>query len=241
MTHSPEMIEDQIEQTRKRIDARLNSLSHQLNPSELFQQAIGSKSSDPAQIAEAAISKAKENPFGALLFGAGLASLLTGKPNLAETISTPDMEQIKAEASAKKAKLSAKVENAKDVLAETSAKARNTAKRSPTLVRGKAEGVVDWVADNPVASGLMAVAVGAAVSSIFASRPNRSRLEASEELHDIADAEQAPRQASKKAAPVKKTSAKRKPANKAKPSKASVAAIERSTAVLGENTKSARG
>ena len=248
MTHSPEMIEDEIERTRQRIDARLNRLGDQLNPVNVVGGALGSRSNDPGELIDAAISKARENPVGAALIGAGLASLFTGKPSLPNSISTPDAEELKMKARVKKAQFSSTIDEVKSAVAAKSEQAADTVRRAPTLAKGKAEGAKDWVVENPIAAGLFAVAAGAAISSFFASRSTTSRLEASKELHEAAEG--APTKTKTKASPIRKpaaakTSTKKASSTKSKTPRSSRAkrktteAIQRSTAVLGASPKGA--
>ena len=69
--------------------------------------------------------------------------------------------------------------------------ARYQARRSPVVAKARAEQAIDWVRENPVPSGLMALALGATVASFLAPKSQpRSRADAARRLHEEARAEE---------------------------------------------------
>ena len=72
---TPEFIEDQIEQTRRRFDRRVEELSAQVTPENIVQQAIGSRSGSAADTIDALIHTAKTSPVSAALAALGLAGM----------------------------------------------------------------------------------------------------------------------------------------------------------------------
>lgn len=79
MTQSPEYIEDDIERTRARIDAKLNRLGDEMSPTQMLKSIVGANGNSPTELLGAVAIKARENPIPALLVGAGIAGfMLTG-------------------------------------------------------------------------------------------------------------------------------------------------------------------
>ncbi len=75
---APEAIEDEIEQTRSRIEHRLEVLSHNVSPSNLISRALGTEQHSLPDAFNAAINVARSNPLAACLAFAGLAGLAIG-------------------------------------------------------------------------------------------------------------------------------------------------------------------
>ena len=70
-------------------------------------------------------------------------------------------------------------------------RAKMEARRAPVVARARAEQAVDWVRENPVPAGLMALALGATVASILAPKSQpRSRYGAARELYEDAREEE---------------------------------------------------
>lgn len=75
---APEAIEDEIEQTRSRIEHRLEVLGHNVSPGNLISRALGTEQHSLPDAFNAAIHVARSNPVAACLTLAGLAGLAIG-------------------------------------------------------------------------------------------------------------------------------------------------------------------
>ncbi|MEL6750736.1 MAG: DUF3618 domain-containing protein [Pseudomonadota bacterium] len=85
-THSgldrdPERIENEIESTRSRIEARLDALTQEFSPSTLMDRALGVNEAHPDQDTFGLmVERARSNPFSAAMIAAGLAGMVLNKP-----------------------------------------------------------------------------------------------------------------------------------------------------------------
>jgi len=81
MNDSPEFHEDSIEETRARIDARLNQLSGQLTPAGLLTAIVGRNGESASKLGATAVETARDKPLAAALVGAGIVGLImAGRP-----------------------------------------------------------------------------------------------------------------------------------------------------------------
>ena len=76
---TPDQIEDDIEATRARIEARLEGLSAQTAPSRLLESTLGADLSSPSDTINSLYLRARSNPISAGLIGAGLVALYLGR------------------------------------------------------------------------------------------------------------------------------------------------------------------
>jgi hypothetical protein len=220
MTVDTEIIEDDIDRIRQRMEARFDQLNHDLQPSQLVNGLLGNGGASANHNAALLVEKAKANPIAATVVGIGLAGLFLAKQSKdTGTVSDEDFsdpaqrvsnnisglkcgasetaDKLRGQAKATQAKVQTAVNGVKhkvdaastaasDTFSEVAKIASETAKRAPTHAKAHAEKTVDWVKENPVPTGLMALAVGAAISSFFTAKPSTSRLDASKQLHEDA-------------------------------------------------------
>ncbi|MBW8636680.1 hypothetical protein K1W69_05705 [Hoeflea sp. WL0058] len=264
MTSDAERIEDEIRNTRARIDMKMNELENKLSPSGFLNAALGDGNEQVADLGNAMVKKAKENPVSALLIGAGLAGLYLASRSqsakggndettefAAEPIAQPkptdpaeriaqNAESIRNElnelrdsvaqsveefsAAASKGSdaaresvhnASERVRQASDRVAEYANSATRAlgdvpdhareigrtvtdtvrsgvdsaghfASKQARVTRHRADSAAEWVRENPVSAGLVALAVGAAAASIFTARKPSASVEASRKLHSAA-------------------------------------------------------
>lgn len=171
------------------------------------------------------------------------------------------VDSIKQGAKSARDTMTGAVDSVSSTVGNAAESAIEAARAAPVRARAQSEMAVDWIKENPLPAGLMALAAGAALSSLFAARRAgdlpADRYRASRELHEEArqeeelramrraDAEHLARNAPKPAAEPRKPATKSKKtagARTRKPAAAKTAAtktspasrIERDTAVLGE-------
>lgn len=75
---SPERLEQEVNQTRARIEDRLVSLTHRLSPGELLDQALGMAREHGGEFTHNLGAQMKQNPVPLLLTGIGLTWLMMG-------------------------------------------------------------------------------------------------------------------------------------------------------------------
>lgn len=75
---SPERLEQEVNQTRARIEDRLVSLTHRLSPGELLDQALGMAREHGGEFGHNLGTQVKQNPVPLVLTGIGLAWLMMG-------------------------------------------------------------------------------------------------------------------------------------------------------------------
>ncbi|EFL88627.1 DUF3618 domain-containing protein [Ahrensia sp. R2A130] len=74
-----EMIEDEIDRTRARIEARLTDIGNDLSPSRLLGNAVGLDAETSSRALSTVVAKSRENPLSALMVGIGVAGFLFGR------------------------------------------------------------------------------------------------------------------------------------------------------------------
>ncbi|WP_267414887.1 DUF3618 domain-containing protein, partial [Sphingomonas sp. GC_Shp_4] len=73
-----EQIEQDLAQTRARMDRRLDELQDKMSPKQIVNDALAYvQGGDGADFTSSLISRAKANPWAAVVTGAGLAWLMT--------------------------------------------------------------------------------------------------------------------------------------------------------------------
>lgn len=251
MPHSPEYIEDDIERTRLRIEAKLNRLGDEISPNRILRSAFGANGHSTTDLLEAIAAKARENPVSALLIGAGIAGIVlksgrdrsendefataghvnelnhAGKSSdLADRIAQNAAllknkagnlrDGVEDSAAGIRTRLEEETQELKDLTAQTGANVKEYAKssieavekaasnvRSQSLAmardterhlhsagrhigdqvqrtRERADVATEWVKENPVPAGLMALAFGAAAASLLSARKSGNSEDASE-------------------------------------------------------------
>lgn len=265
MTSNAERLEDEIRNTRARIDMKMNELENKLSPSSFLNAALGDGNEHIADLGNTMVRKAKENPVSALLIGAGVAGLFLASrsqnnkgaydepPGLAgRSVAQPRPSADPAERIAQNAEsirnelnqlrdsvahsveefneaarkgsdaaresvrdASERVRQASDRVAEYANSASRALGEAPDhareisrnvadtvrsgvdsaghyaskqvrATRHRADSAAEWVRENPVSAGLVALAVGAAAASIFTARKPSASVEASRKLHHAA-------------------------------------------------------
>lgn len=96
---SPQAIQNEIEQTRSRIEQRLEVLSHDVSPGNLISRALGTEQASLPDAVNSAVQVARANPIAACMALAGLAGLAIGgtrnpatsNPQPATTTHHPDV------------------------------------------------------------------------------------------------------------------------------------------------------
>ena len=246
MTQRTEQIEDAIENTRSRIDSRLDQMGDTFSPAGFLSNLLGEDGQPASNIGASLVNKARENPFSALLVGAGLAGffiagrarsngqhdvkperplgeshvdpMVSGDPaervgqrvhdlkNQAESIRdgvTDNVEDLNraakdgmdlARRSVRRSfddvsdKVTNLAEKTADVVNQSSSQAKERGREYADRLHSQAnaaghavrkqadrsrdgvESAANWVRDNPIPAGLMALAAGAAAASILAAK-----------------------------------------------------------------------
>lgn len=324
--NSPEYIEDEIELTRRRFEARVEALSAQASPDNMVRNVLGARSSDPTETVRALVDSARANPISALLLGAGVAGLLFGKnardmreedrmqsevgnlPVAADPAqrvadharglmgradqageATGDaVTTAKATLSSAASRVQDKATGAASAVSETLGdaaeaageyaddayrsvvggykRARNEAahraRSLPDDTRETVSDATEWVKDNPIPVGLMALAAGAALASFMTTTRRESLPKHAPEPRMPINPEPETHVQAKplKTAPARKTTSKARSSasNSAQPaakrsvkpratatkpkvpnlSEGAESAVQRSTSVLGSKPKS---
>ncbi len=261
MTSDAERIEEEIRNTKARIDMKMNDLENKFSPSSFLNAALGDGNEQVADLGNAMVKKAQENPVSALLIGAGFAGLYLASRSqnaksandetaeiAAESIVQPkstdpaeriaqNAESIRKELNELRDSVAQSVEEFNAAASKGSDAARESVRNASERVRQASDRVVEyansatralgdapdqareigrnvadsvrsgvdsagqfaskqarasrhradsaaeWVRENPVSAGLVALAVGAAAASIFTARKPSASVEASRKLH----------------------------------------------------------
>ncbi|MDF2370446.1 MAG: hypothetical protein P1V21_06570 [Rhizobiaceae bacterium] len=246
MTYRTEQIEDAIENTRSRIDSRLDQMGDTFSPAGFLSNLLGEDGQPASNIGASLVNKARENPFSALLVGAGLAGffmagrarsngqqdvhpqrplgethvdpIVSGDPaervgqrvhdlkNQAEGIrdgvadSVEDLNRaakdgmdlarsaVRSSFDDVSDKVTDMAGKTADAVNQTSSQAKERGRDYADRLHSKAnaagravrkqadrsrdgvETAANWVKDNPIPAGLMALAAGAAAASILAAK-----------------------------------------------------------------------
>ncbi len=247
----PDRIEDEIDNTRSRIESRLDLLSAQFSPSNLIDRALntGEATSNGDQFG-LMMERARSNPLSAALIAAGLAGMMLQKPEprpvettdrhpiepysndpaerIAHNLSTLETQadSLRDDVSSTAGSIADSVSSAAATVRSaagdmvdrvtgsaertsrdaeiayvrtryrTERKAdevRQTLRDAPVRAKAGAEYAADWVKENPLPSGLFALALGATVATIFAAGQSTEPRRRSRFTEDDMDREAAAR------------------------------------------------
>ncbi len=265
MTSDAERLEDEIRNTRARIDMKMNELENKLSPSSFLNAALGDGNEHIADLGNTMVKKARENPVSALLIGAGVAGLFLASRSqnnkgaydeptglAGQSVAQPrpasdpaeriaqNAESIRKELNELRDSVAQSVEDFNEAARKGSDAARETvrdaservrqasdrvaeyansatralgdapdhareigrnvadavrsgvdsaghyASKQARATRYRADSAAEWVRENPVSAGLVALAVGAAAASVFTARKPSASVEASRKLHNAA-------------------------------------------------------
>jgi hypothetical protein len=192
---TPEQIEDEIKSTQHLIDLRIEALQSALSPSRLLSQLLpGLTEADGGNLANGVARTVRENPIPAALVGAGMLWLIgsaasrangSGGAHRQTGVSRHNSAGTTAERVGKGIRdvADAVTDGIDDTrrrageLSEQAARNTRAAVRQtnealsavPHQMRTAAQSGIEWTKANPIPTGLMCVAVGAALASVLAS------------------------------------------------------------------------
>lgn len=160
-------IQDELERTRSEMDSTLNELEHRLAPGPIMENIIESvRSGTLADSSKYVTERVKANPFAAALVGFGVGWLM--------------LSSTERSGSAHQTRLSAEVESRKHRLRRGGARTEAGGASSGTegrlgrygeMARQRSaqaqDAVGSMVERHPFATGLMAVAAGAAIAAVL--------------------------------------------------------------------------
>lgn len=194
---TPEQIEDEIKSTQRLIDLRIEALQSALSPSRLLSQLLpGLTEADGGNLANGVARTVRENPIPAALVGAGMLWLIGSAASRANGNGGAHRDLPRTGASRHKSAGAAAERVGRGIrdmadavtdgiddtrrrageLSEQAARGTRAAMRQtnealsavPHQVRTVAQSGVEWTKANPIPTGLMCVAVGAALASVLA-------------------------------------------------------------------------
>ncbi|WP_099864843.1 hypothetical protein [Pararhizobium haloflavum] len=275
MTKSSERIEEEIDGIRERMRTRMDSAAKEFSPRAIAARMTGKQDPSTTEIIDWAVSKATSNPIATALVAAGLVGFATQTNERTRVASRRQLDdgarRVRGYASSARDAVRGYAHDAADIAVEKAddalhyaretgdnagraisrgahdaeLAARRAAERSREVGR---EGT-EWVRRNPTATGLFALALGAAAASVFAARRKDDVV-----LHALGYDEPAPAPKSgtkRKPSTAKtagassgaaKSKAKAKPAagKKAAASKSSTATQKRKAAASGAKATAAK-
>jgi hypothetical protein len=190
---TPEQIEDEIKSTQRLIDLRIEALQNALSPSRILSQLLpGLTEADGGNLANGVARSVRENPIPAALVGAGMLWLIgsaasrangNGGAHRKTGVSRHKSAGAAAERVGKGIRdvADAVTDGIDDTrrrageLSEQATRSTRAAVRQtnealsavPHQVRTVAQSGVEWTKANPIPTGLMCVAVGAALASLL--------------------------------------------------------------------------
>jgi hypothetical protein len=198
MTKSSEQIEQEIDGIRERMRGRINRAADELSPKAMASRLVGKDDPSMTDMLDWAMTTARNNPVATSLIAAGLASFALQSDSRVRDATRREVAQgsRKLRGYAGEATETAKgyLHDAADIAVETADEAahyvRETAERATRTITRSAHDAEDavryatdrsvelgrdgaeWVKRNPTATGLFALAIGAATASYFAARRN---------------------------------------------------------------------
>jgi hypothetical protein len=230
MSKSSERIEEEIDGIRDRMRNRIDSAAREFSPRALASRVTGKEDPSTSELLDWAVTKARTNPIATALVTAGLIGFATQSTERTRLVSGNDVKRgsRKLRSYASDAADSARgyAHDAADIAVEKADDAahyvREQADRAGRAVSRSAHDAeeaaryaadrsleygregVDWVKHNPTATGLLALAVGAAAASVFAARRSSDPV-----LHSLGydEPDETP-PARRKAKPAKRSAAK---------------------------------
>ena len=226
MTKSSERIEEEIDGLRERMKDRIDTTAREFSPKALAARVTGQEDPSASEMLDWAVQKARNNPLSTALVALGLLGLATQSNERTRLLSRRDVDKgtqrIRGYASKASDTARGYIHDAADVAVEAADDAvhyaRETAESASRAVTRSAHDAelaarraarysadttqegVEWVKRNPTATGLFALAIGAAAASMFAARRNQDPVLAA--LSDDSDYDYAPIPARR--APVKR-------------------------------------
>ena len=202
MTKSTSELERDAERTRAELSSTLDEIRGRMEPGRIMDRAFSyARVNGGTDFVKNAAVQARENPLPVLLIGAGLAWLISGRkpvagPSLGDlhsaglrtahdaqgaassASSAVGDAMSSASAGAREAFSSGKagVHNAGAAMGAFASSAGDTLKSGGEQIRGAAGDLQRFCAENPIAVGAVALAVGAAIGAAFPNTDAENRL-----------------------------------------------------------------
>ena len=184
---SPERLQHEVDETRHRIEDRLDSLSHSLSPGELLDQALGMARRHGGEFGGNLGRQVKQNPLPLLLTGIGLSWLMMSRndhyPASGESLSPGIRERAggamhRAGDKARHAK-----ERAGEMTGAVQERAHSMQERAHSAVsslehraRSGQQQLNEFFHDQPILAGSLAIAIGAALGSMLPRSETEDRV-----------------------------------------------------------------
>jgi hypothetical protein len=199
MTKSSERIEEEIDGIRDRMRSRVDSAARELSPKAIAARLTGKEDPSTTELLEWAVRKARNNPLSTALVAVGLLGFATQSNERARRLTRDglnegsrrvrgyahdagDIAVEKADDALHYAREA--TQGASRAIRRTGHDVEDFARRGADRSAEYGREGADWVRHNPTATGLFALAIGAAAASVFAARrredPALKRLGADE-------------------------------------------------------------